>query len=459
MTWAVRLAVAAAVLASCALATPYVRGDGNGYYAWVASVVVDRDLELTNQYRHGDPLFRARYFDEAGAVRPERLTATGRMEDQWAVGPAVLWSPFVVAADVVSRVTGAERADGFGAVYRRVVAAGTMLYALAGLWLSVQAAVRMGVSRAGAWIAAAALWLGSSLVVYTYGLPFHVHALAAFTVAWFLWYGVTRGPRLTTWQWAVWGALGGLMTITYHLDALFGLVTLGPAIAGWRAGERGRLAVGLAAGAVAAVVAAAPHLLAKAVVYGSPLTTGYQDQFFWLEPRLVAVAFSSQHGLITWTPIVALAVAGMFRLAPRQPPMRWMLVACAVFYVVVACYQNWHGLSSFGNRFFLSCLLPWVAGLGAVVDAARVRGRGAAWACAGVLVVLVAWNLGLAVQWATKMIPSRGPVDLRVVAAQQWDVPARVWSLAGRYAGRRDALLNDIEARDEREAARYRNNR
>lgn len=454
-----RWAVALFALFSCAVATPYVRGDGNGYYAWIASAVVDGDLELTNQYRHGDPLFRARYFDESGAVRPERLTVTGHMEDQWAVGAAVLWAPFVVAADVVSRVSGIERADGFGPVYLRVVAAGTMLYAWAGLWLSLSAAARVGVSPASARVAAVAVWFGSSLVVYAYGLPFHVHALAAFTVAWFLWYGLTRGPRLTPAQWAAWGTIGGLMAITYHLDAVFGLVTLAPAVASWRAGDRGRLVLGLAVGAGSALLTAAPQLVAKAVVYGSPFTTGYQDQFFWFEPRLVAVALSTQHGLITWTPLAGVALAGLVLAARRQERVRWMLGACAVFYVVVACYQNWHGLSSFGNRFFVSCTLPWICGLGWLADAVRARGRLAEVGGVMFLVLAVSWNLGVAVQWATKMIPSRGPVDMRIVAVQQLTMPGRIWALAGRYAGRRDALLGDIEARDAREAARYRNDR
>ena len=38
---------------------PYIRGDGNGYYAYVRSVVIDGDLRFENEYRRGDPAFVA----------------------------------------------------------------------------------------------------------------------------------------------------------------------------------------------------------------------------------------------------------------------------------------------------------------------------------------------------------------------------------------------------------------
>src|SRR5262245_20651062 len=52
------------------LALPYLRGDGNGYYAWVRSPVIDHDLDFENEFLHGDPSFLSAVAED-GQLRPE----------------------------------------------------------------------------------------------------------------------------------------------------------------------------------------------------------------------------------------------------------------------------------------------------------------------------------------------------------------------------------------------------
>ena len=455
-----RMAALAAVFAvSVVLVNPYVRGDGNGYFAWLASAVVDHDLDFRNQYRHADPLFRQTYLDESGQPLPSALTSTGHVKNQWAVGPAVLWAPWFLAAHAVVSARGGDSQDGFAPAYRRACAAGTVFYALAAMWLSVLVAVRLKLSRPAAIAAAVAVWGASPLLVYAYALPFHVHALAAFTVAWFLWYWIAGGrfERLAPWAW--WGALAGLMGMTYHVDAVFMLVVLAPALDRWRAGERGRLAAALAIFAVTALIASAPQWIGKLIVYGNPFRTGYEDQFYWFAPRLLMVSFSRDHGVVLWTPVVAVGALGFLWLARRHRALKWLAAAAAVFYYVIASYQNWDGLSSFGNRFFVSLTMLVVIGVAAALDAAWRRGAGARTVAVLGLLVLVAWNIGLAFQWGTKMLPNRGSVGVTQVAEQQWLVPQRMLSLVQRYLKDRDALVLDIEKQDQQEWDAYRKKR
>lgn len=447
--WRYQAAIAALFAVSMVLVNPYVRGDGNGYFAWLASAVVDRDLDFHNQYRHADPLFRQAYLDESGQPLPSALTATGHLKNQWAVGPAVLWAPWFLVAHAIVTVRGGDSQDGFAPAYRRACAVGTVFYALMALWLSVLVAVRLNLSRLAAAGAAAAVWGASSLLVYTYALPFHVHALAAFTVAWFLWYWITGGrfERLTQWAW--WGALAGLMSMTYHVDAVFMLVVLAPALDRWRAGERGRLAAALAIFGATALIASLPQLIGKLIVYGNPLVTGYQDRFYWFAPKLFRLSFSPDHGVLLWTPVVAVGALGFLWVARRRRELLWLAGASAVFYYVIASYQNWHGLSSFGNRFFVSLTLPLVIGVAAGLDAAWRRGVGARTVAAAALLALIAWNVGLAFQWGTKMLPNRGGVNVEQAATQQGQVPRRMLSLVRRYLKDRDALVLEIEKQDQ----------
>jgi len=113
-----------ALLASVLVVNPYVRGDGNGYYAWLASPIVDRDLDFRNQYRHADPLFRDYVIDADGQTQPGQATPTGHVINQWSIGPAVLWAPWFLAAHAVVSLTGADPQDGYAPIYLRAVAGG-----------------------------------------------------------------------------------------------------------------------------------------------------------------------------------------------------------------------------------------------------------------------------------------------------------------------------------------------
>jgi hypothetical protein len=200
-----------------------------------------------------------------------------------------------------------------------------------------------------------------------------------------------------------------------------------------------------------------PHFAAKWVVHGSPLATGYRDAFFWATPRLWQVGFSAEHGLFSWTPVLLLALAGLVGLAWRDRRVGGgALAVFLLFYYAVASYQNWHGQSSFGNRFFLSFTALFVLGAAVAVewsDRARL-GRPLATLA---LVMLVAWNVGFMFQWGTNLVPNRGPVDFGAVARNQvTEVPQRLARFAWRYMRDRRGITSEVEERDRIEREDYR---
>src|SRR5687768_17788273 len=72
---------------SLAFVNPYLRGDGNGYYAWLRSPLIDRDVNFGNEYLHADRAFKDGFIDEAGNPTAEMRTVTGKVENQWSTGP------------------------------------------------------------------------------------------------------------------------------------------------------------------------------------------------------------------------------------------------------------------------------------------------------------------------------------------------------------------------------------
>jgi hypothetical protein len=438
-----------------------IRGDGNGYYAYLRSAMIDGDLQFENEYRHGDVLFKTWAFQEDGALRPARRTATDHVTNHWAAGPALLWLPFFLAGHGVALAAGAP-ADGFSPPYLIACAIGTAFYAWLALLLSYRMAARR-TSEPAAFLAVIGIWLASSLPVYIYFLPFHVHALCAFAGALLLWCREkTLAAEQKTGRWLAWGLAGGLAVSVYNLNAVLLLV---PAF-DWAFSVRGsgarRPALRALALACGAVIGLIPHVVAKTILFGSPFTARtslekdhVSEAFFWSDPRLLETAFSSNHGALLWTPILALSVAGLILVAMRDRRFAVSVgIPCAVFYYVVASYNNWHGLSSFGNRFFVSLTAVFVAGLAIVIQKLAAKTH---LVPAVAVALLVLWNAGLMFQWGTNVIPSRGPVDFRAVVRNQFTVvPVRAVAFLGAYIRNRGGTVTEIEAADVKEKQSHR---
>jgi hypothetical protein len=447
---------------SLPLINPWVRGDGVGYYAFARAMLIEHRLDFTQDWLRANTSFRMGRVDEDGHIRPGEYTATGRLNNHFSIGPAMLWAPFLVIAHagvrLYDRAGGKVPADGYSAPYRVAMALATAVYGFLALLIGFRLA-RRHVPEHWAFLATLGIWLGTSLPVYMYLNPSWSHAQSAFAVALFFWYwNRTRGAR--SWpQSAALGALGGLAMDVYYLNiVLLGLPLLDPlflpAPAVQEPGSSNRrFPLGpIAAFAGAALLVFSPTLIAKKIIYGSFFNFGYTERWDWTSPAILRAGFSSDHGLFSWTPIVVLAVAGIFLLRRCD---RQMAVYSAVIFLgylyLVGCYQDWDGISSFGNRFFVSLTAIFVIGLAACFDSLgrAWAGRSATAVAAGASAVFIAWNLGLIFQWGTHLIPVRGPISWRDAAYNQVAVvPLQAEGVVRGYLTRRGALMNRIEEQD-----------
>jgi hypothetical protein len=214
----------------------------------------------------------------------------------------------------------------------------------------------------------------------------------------------------------------------------------------------GRLIVKNAVFAATVFALFVPTLIAKKIIYGSYLNFGYTEHWFWRSPAFFRAGFSADHGLFSWTPILILAVAGLFTLRRRESALAWCLIALfAAYLYAIGCYQNWDGLSSFGNRFFVSLTALFVLGLAAFFDwlAHAWNERRAMIVSASATAFLTLWNLGLIFQWGTHLIPPRGPISWRDAAYNQFAVvPEEASQTVKNYLTHRKQLMDRIEQED-----------
>jgi hypothetical protein len=444
---------------SLPLVNPWVRGDGVGYYAYVRALIVDRNLNFERDWLEANPSFAAGRVDAAGHIRPDQYTATGHLENHFSIGPAILWAPFFAAVHglvlAANRLGAHILADGFSRPYRLAVGMATAFYGFLALYLSFEVARRY-VDRRCALLATFGVWFGSSLPVYMYFNPTWSHAPSAFSVALFLWYwDRTRGHR----SWAGWGVLGlfgGLMINVYYPTAVLLLLPLLESLTTvWsergEAGTFGRLIGQDTLFVMVAAVALLPTVVTKKIIYGSFFNLGYTEHWYWNAPALLKVCFSAEHGLFTWTPILIPAALGLFFLAGVDKLLGLGSIAVFLAYLyLIACYQDWDGISSFGNRFFVSLTPIFVVGLALMLQRIIEWSHQATAGAYTAVGLLIAWNLAFIFQWGMHMVPARGPISWRKMAYDQvFLVPiASVGALHDFFFSRK-ALMERIEQADQ----------
>jgi hypothetical protein len=468
---------------SLALMNPWVRGDGVGYYAFARAVLIQHNLDFTPDYNAANASFRDARLDENGNPKPVFRTITNHLENHFTVGPAILWAPFLIAAHaavLVARAFGSSvAADGFSTPYRFAMALGTAVYGFLGLLLAMRIAAKY-VGERWAFLATVAIWWASSLPVYMYFNPSWSHAHSAFVVALFLWYWhETRELRSTT-QWIVLAAIAGLMLNVYYPNAMVLVVLLVEAVpqyfAASRSSERASCSDEVASRtssarvtqpsvlqlvtnhmlfAVVMIACLLPTFASRYVIYGNPFESGYVSlkDWAWRSPFFLAVLFSSEHGLLVWTPVIALACIGVVIFALREPRVGGaILAAMLAFYFFIACYPDWAGISSFGNRFFVSLTQIFIIGLSVLLDRAsrKFASQRTATAALGAAVsLLIVWNMAFIFQWGTHLVPARGPIVWSEMIHNQFAVvPREIANKAQGYLFHRSNLMQQIEQRD-----------
>jgi hypothetical protein len=449
------------------LANPWVRGDGVGYYAYLRSTLIDHDLRFENDYLQANESFLLSRVDAQGKLLPRLYTKTGYVENHFSVGPAILWAPTMLvvhgAVLLASHFGARVAADGYSRPYLLAMAFTTACYGFLSLVLAFQIARKFFDER-WAFLATLGIWMASSLPIYMYFNPSWSHAHSAFAVALFVWYWQrTRGER-TLGQWAILGSIAGLMGNVYYPNAIllvFPALEVGHRILLSRRRtlelpiSAQRLALGCAVFLLVFGASLLPTFVTRQIIYGNPLETGYPDvwTWHWTSPAFLQVLFSSDHGMFSWTPILLLAAIGLPLLIERDALLGWgALVTFLAYYYFIASYPDWDGLSSFGNRFFVSLTPIFVLGLAALLSSfASWLGKPAralAAACTAIALLIV-WNVALIFQWGTHMIPVRGEISWGEMVHQQiFDVPARITHSVETYFTRRGEMMQQIEQED-----------
>jgi hypothetical protein len=360
-----------------------VGSDGAIYYSFLPAVLVDRDLDFSDQY---ETLLSKtpRQLDRLMA----ETTRFGVPGNRLPFGTALFWSPFFVMAQSVASMLGwfgfPVDTSGCGFIAQAGTLLGSILYGGAALWLSFLF-VRRYESSSSALVACLLLVLGGNLVYYMTAEPSMSHTVSAFVVSLLFFAWSRLGDRDQFWPFAVFGVIGGLAALVRLQDALLlavpllGSLWFGQTLVPrqeWRRTGR-RLAYAVAGGLVALMVFS-PQLLLWKYLYTAPEAAPYikaagRAGIDWLDPKLLKLFFSKGRGFFVWHPVFLFALTGLVLALRRYPKTALLcLGGFAVQAWVIACWA-WSQGDSFGGRMLIACTPLFALGLARFIETVRVK--------------------------------------------------------------------------------------
>jgi len=356
------MAVAAIGLAAyasiywCQLNDRPIRSDGVSYYEYLPAWIAD-----------GDPTFETLArdccagYDVEQPVGIHRWPETGRWLDVHPIGVAVLMLPFFLAAHALTWWSNLPP-DGFSPYYQYIVGAAGLAYLVAGLAVLKRLLCR---HFSDAIVLA-------TLVVITFGTNlFHYGVFDSTFSHAFSFFLVTSLVLLTEHWWAqpTWrtsialACVAGLIVLVRHTNGLFLLVVPLYGVSRWselvsnvrRLAERWRI---VAAMALIAAMCVLPQLLIYKWATGHWIVNAYPEGSFSLgSSHVVATLFSTERGLFFWSPLLLLAVVGLF--VARQ----WArglaaatVITLAVDTFLMAHWFMWDLGAGYGHRGYTDAL-------------------------------------------------------------------------------------------------------
>jgi len=321
----------------------HLEKDGARHFAYLHSIVFDQDFDFENEYKAIWPSFRN---------RPWYLESTGKVPNESPIGPALFWLPaFLLVVFLGIDPSGYGWASQAAAVFTSALAFSM------GLFLALHLLRKYVDSEDpdSQWLgypllSVATVTFGSFFIYWWLFQGLYGHALAVGVCTAFVWYWDRVFDSDKSSHWVILGAIGGLVTLVRWQNLVLPLLAV--LIKAAYSKDRTRSVLGLAAFGAALAVVFSPQLLVWKSIYGSWLTIPQQTFFHWDKPYLIDMLFSPRYGLLTFSPVMYLAVVGLVAGAIwKKKPLFLLGTAFLLVSIYVnACAGDWYAGATFGPR-------------------------------------------------------------------------------------------------------------
>jgi hypothetical protein len=301
-----------------------VYGDGRFYYSILRSIAIDHNLHFDNEYAH----FQIE----------ETTTPKGYKKNVYAIGPALLWLPaFTFLHPIIN-------GDGYTFPYQYFVGLVSVVYTLLGLLLMYRVLqplvkpISLSLTLIGLAIGTNLLFYGSLDTVNSHSLSFFAATLL-FTLI------IQKQHAFLI------GLVIGILSLIRSQDIIFVILLL-PTLS---------LLVPASLGILLAFI---PQLTVWHIMYGTFLTSPYLSPYHYFDiyhPQIINVLFSTQNGLLLYTPLVGACIMGLcFTKFPILIKRGSILALFAAELYIISSWSFWWQGESFSGRMFIG-VLPFLS--------------------------------------------------------------------------------------------------
>ncbi len=326
-----------------------VYGDGQFYYSWLRSVVVDHDINFTNEYAH--------FHINQPQIKD------GLPGNKYSIGPALLWFPAFFTVHTLLGGTGYELPYQFAAGLVSVLLtlfSFVLLYRLLSKYFSSSSSL----------LATLSIAVATNLYFYGSLDTVNSHALSFFAVTVFICL-LEAKPK----NWFAIGIFLGLVSLIRTQDIVYALLIIPFFKTTIKMMHSDTLIPGIMPGVTGFTVVFGLQLLVWQLLYGSFMMSPYLsggEYFNLFQTHIFQVLFAPPYGLFLYSPILIFSIIGLFMW--KNILRLYCLFAILVELLIISSWNTWWQGASFGGRMFVSSLPIFAFGLASFFSWVMRRG-------------------------------------------------------------------------------------
>lgn len=336
-----------------------IRADGWGHYSYLPAIF---DYHQDLSFSFSD--------NTAGSTWADN---NGNIINKYPIGVSIFQFPFFIIVDVVCKLFAPQLATGYTSPYQIAVLCATSFYFLCGIYFMFRVLQKHFSDKVTGWVLLSIIF-GTSLFHYaTYDASFsHIYSFFAISAFVFCVDQNKEGWRINF----ILGLLCGLILVTRNPNAVVILFYLFYEIRTPSDIKKRMICLVKPNRFVPNILGGLLPVCLQCLYWynacGKLIIRSYSaaETFSWLKPHIVESLFSVSKGLVFYSPIIGIALCGMF--AFRRTQKGFPLWAAAVvilvhMYITVSWDCWWYG-GSYGQRPFVDVYIFYALFLGSVYE-------------------------------------------------------------------------------------------
>jgi hypothetical protein len=339
-----------------------IGGDGFGYYSYIRSFIFDRDFNLANEFSLFDSLY-----NHDSVIRWQ--SSVNQIANPYAVGSAILWSPFILIAFIISKLFNFYDPyfiEGFNFPYQAAVAMGTWTYFLLGLALLFNT-FRKIIGDKYAWLGILVTVGLSPVVFYLVYEPSMAHGLTVFSESLFFYiiFKIYQAHQVYWKDYLILGISIGFLFLIRWQDLIFAIIPLIIILRKIYLQKNYQPYLKVVILVIASfILTISPQLFMWKHLFGSWLVVPQGESFFHLtNPHIWQFLLSSHHGMFAVHPLLIFAIMGLVLFYRQNKFLAGLLFLALIIQIYInSALYDWYGGGSFGARRMLSSFFIFALG-------------------------------------------------------------------------------------------------